>query len=133
MLRGHGQGLRRTPVTAGAVKGVKWGEDFHGTVVRKQDWSWDGGGWERVCVCVLVCVCKLLCLLPPRAMEALAKALCGWVSHAGSHQAGSSPRAAGTAEQCRSPGALLQCLAPRHPTSAASQVPQQPPPSFLQA
>ena len=39
-----------------------------------------------------VCVCKLLCLLPPRAMEALAKALCGWVSHAGSRQAGSSPR-----------------------------------------
>lgn len=29
-----------------------------------------------------VSVCELLCLLPPRAVEALAKALCGWVSNA---------------------------------------------------
>lgn len=77
-------------------------------------------------------VCELLCLLPPRAMEALAKALGGWVSHASSRQAASSPRAAGTSEQCGSPGALLQRLARCHPASAASQVPQQLPPSFLQ-
>lgn len=79
--------------------------------------GWDGAS-VSVCVCVSVwerlCAHKLLCLLPPRATGALAKALCGSVTHAASRQARSSPRAASTTKQCSSPRAGSR-TAPQHP------------------
>lgn len=61
----------------------------------------------RACVCVCVCAHKLLCLRPPRAMGPRQSPV--WLGE--SRQAGSSSRAAGTAEQCRGPA---PALAPRH-------------------
>jgi len=125
-LRGHVQGFCRSLVMAGTVKGAR-------ISMLQRSGSETGAGMEeggKECMCV----CVQAALSSPSPSDGGPRQSPVWLGESRRLSPGwEQPPAAGTAEQCCSPGAPLQRLAPRRPTSAASQVPRQPLPSFLQA